>query len=102
MKSYDLGATDASQYRDLTEEEKEAWLNPEPGSYHSFHVERMGHDVFRWRNSRTATFCVGSFVDLSVALHSLQLRKINPEYKAYSQTIRVLSEDEVNDLLKDL
>lgn len=102
MRSYELGSTDPRQWKDLTDAEREAWHHPRPDSYHSFHVERMGTDVYRWRNSRTGNFCIGSFLDLQVALHSLQLRKVDPDYQQHATTLRVLSQEEVDNLLSDI
>ncbi len=102
MKRYELGATDLRQYEALTDDEREAWLHPEPHSYHSFHIERMGADTFRWRDSREAKFYVGTWQDLSSALLTLQLRKIDPDYQNHVTTIRVLSQDEVDALFADL
>ncbi len=102
MKRYDLGATDLKQYAELTEEEREAWLHPEAKSYHSFHVERMGQNTYRWRDSREAKFYVGTLQDLSAALLNLQLRKLDPEYRQKSTAINVLSQEEIDDLFKDL
>lgn len=102
MKTYDLSATDLSQYANLTDAEREAWHHPEPHSYHSFHVERMGTDVYRWRNSRTATFCIGTHVDLQVALHSMLLRKVDLNYTQHVTALRTLSQTEIDDLLGDL
>lgn len=98
-KHYDLGDVSLSQYANLTEAEKEAWLHPAPGSYHSFHVERMGTDVYRWRNSRTAQFSIGTFVDLQVALHAMHCRKVDPDYANRTAAIRVLSQNEIDEFL---
>ena len=104
-KTYDLDSTDLSQYNDLTKNEREAWLHPSPNSYHSFHVERMGTDVYRWRNSHTSTFTIGSTYDLQIALLTMQMRKLDPEWRTYNETLTnntLLTVDEINDLLGDL
>jgi len=101
-RRYDLGATDLSQYASLTPEEREAWLNPEPHSYHSLHVERMGADTLRWRDSRTAHFYIGSANDLRDFTYDLQLRRLDPKYRDHASTLRILSQAEVDDLLGDL
>lgn len=102
MKRYELSATDLRQYASLTEEEKQAWLNPLPTSYHSFHVERMGADTFRWRDSRLAEFRVGTHAELCADLLTLSLRKVDPDYLSVRTTIRTLTQEEVDDLLSDL
>jgi hypothetical protein len=105
VKRYNLGDTDPSQYSSLTEAERLAWLNPEPHSYHSFHVERMGEHTYRWRDSRSAHYYIGTLADLADALISLQLRKLNPRYLEEARTtqvLKVLSQDEIDDLFADL
>ena len=102
MKKYELGATDLKQYEGLTEEEREAWLHPEAHSYHSFHIERMGKEVFRWRDSREARFYVGSLEDLTNAIAGMLLRKVDPNYKQHVTAVRVLSQEEIDDLFSDL
>lgn len=102
MKRYELGATDLAQYEQLTEEEKLAWLNPQQGSYHSFHIERMGADTFRWRDSRSANFYIGRGSELLNALYDLQLRKLDPNYATREAIISSLSQEEIDDLLGDL
>lgn len=102
MKKYELGATDLRQYADLTDEEREAWLHPEPHSYHSFHVERMGQNTYRWRDSRESKFYVGTHEELAAALLALQPRKIDPNYQQHITAVRILSQDEIDDLFADL
>lgn len=102
MKRYHLSGTDLAQYTTLTEEEKQAWLHPRPDSYHSLHIERMGQDTFRWRDSREAAFYVGTSADLAAYLPNLKLRKIDPKYEDHIQSIRLLSQSEIDDLLSDL
>lgn len=105
MKRYDLGETDLAQYTSLTEQEKMAWLHPEPHSYHSYHVERMGENTFRWRDSREAKFYIGTAEELTVALLELKLRKFDPKFEEASksaQILRLLTQQEVDDLLGDL
>lgn len=102
MKFYELGATDLAQYTSLSEAEREAWLHPEPGSYHSFHIERMGENTFRWRDSRSTSFFIGSHSDLAAALLSLQLRRLDPKYQQQVTALRILSQSEIDDLFKDL
>jgi hypothetical protein len=105
VKRYELGATDLSQYDQLTDEERIAWLNPKQGSYHSYHVERMGADTFRWRDSREAKFYIGTESELLNALLYLKPRQVDPNYLEASQrtqVLSILSQDEVDDLLKDL
>lgn len=105
MKKYELGSTVLSQYDSLTEDECLAWLNPEPHSYHSFHVERMGADTFRWRDSREAKYYIGSANELLSALYDLKLRKVDPNYleaRNQVQVLTLLSQAEIDDLLSDL
>lgn len=102
MKGYDLSATDLSQYAGLTDEERQAWLNPLPNSYHSFHVERMGENVYRWRDSREARFYVGNADELLAAICAMKLRKIDPDYQTQTQVLKILSQDEIDDLFSDL
>jgi hypothetical protein len=105
MKKYDLGATDLSQYDQLTEAEREAWLHPEPYSYHSFHVERMGADTFRWRNSIESKFYIGTANELLSAVYEIKLRRVDPQFQEsgqQTQLLKILSDAEVADLLSDL
>lgn len=105
MKSYDLGSTDPRQYETLTEAEKVAWIYPEPHSYHSYHIERMGADTFRWRNSREGKFYVGTANQLLSALYDLRLRKLDPHFEKAmqsTQVLKLLSDQEIDDLLSDL
>jgi len=102
MKRYDLGATDESQYSRLTEAERLAWIYPEPYAYHSFHVERMGEDTYRWRNSREAKFYIGSHAELCQAITTINLRKLDPNYNQIVTTVKVLSQDEIDELFSDL
>lgn len=102
MKRYQLSATDLAQYSMLTEAEKQAWLHPLPGTYHSLHVERMGQDTFRWRDSREAAFYVGTSAELADYLSTMKLRKIDPDYEDHVQALRLLSQSEIDDLLSDL
>lgn len=102
MKGYDLSATDERQYAGLTPEEREAWLHPQAHSYHSFHVERMGRDTWRWRDSRQAKFYVGTLVEMNASLVGMQCRKLDPDYKQHVTAIRVLSQDEIDKLFDDL
>lgn len=103
MKRYELSATDLRQYEALTDAEREAWNHPLPNSYHSFHVERMGADTFRWRDSQEAVFYVGTVTELLGALcNSLRMRRLDPNYQNHVQTLRILSQTEVDDLLADL
>ena len=99
MKSFPLGATDLTQYEDLTQEERVAWLNPAQGSYHHFHVERMGVDTYRWRDSKTPSFFVGTREELAEQLLSLSLRTINPEHRT---PLRFLPQDEIDKLFEGL
>lgn len=101
-RRYDLGATDLAQYTSLTPEEREAWLSPETHSYHSLHVERMGADTFRWRDSRTAHFYIGSANDLQDFLDQLRPRRLDPKYQEHVTTLRLLSPTEIDELLGDL
>lgn len=102
MKRYDLGSTDLRQYSGLTDEEREAWLHPERHSYHSLHIERMGADTFRWRDSREGKFCVGTSGELLEYILELRLRKLDPDYQNHVTTLRILSQSEIDDLLADL
>lgn len=102
VTKFPLGSVDPKQYAGLTPEEEEAWLHPQQGSYHSFHVERMGANVFRWRDSRTGFFYTGSMMELGLALAEMNMRKVDPDYRTYTTTLNVLSQAEVDDLLSDL
>ena len=102
MKKYDLGATDLRQYESLTDDEREAWLHPQERSYHSFHVERMGRDTWRWRDSRTANFYIGTLNELQASLVGMQLRKLDPDYQQHITAVRLLSQDEIDDMFADL
>lgn len=106
MKKYPLGETSLSQYDRLTEEERIAWLNPEPGTYHSYHIERMGHDTFRFRDSSSGHFYIGSYADTAEALLQLRCRKPDTQRLARQGPIReqlrkVISDEEIDDLFKD-
>lgn len=102
MKRYELGATDLRQYESLTDDEREAWLHPQERSYHSFHIERMGADTFRWRDSKQAKFYIGTANELLSALYDLQLRKLDPDYQQHITAVRLLSQDEIDDMFADL
>lgn len=105
MKKYSLGATDLSQYDSLTEAERLAWLHPKPYSYHSLHIERMGEHTYRWRDSKSANFYIGTLADLADALISMQLRVVDPGYNAErqaTQVLKILSQSEIDDLFSDL
>ena len=105
MKGYDLGDLNPAQYASLTDAEKAAWHNPARDSYHSLHVERMGTDTFRWRDSRTAKFYVGTAVELLDACLALSLRRLDPDFEkavANTQVLKILSQDEIDDLFSDL
>lgn len=102
MRKYDLASTDLRQYEALTPEEREAWLHPQERTYHSFHVERMGKDTYRWRDSRSATFYVGTSEELHQAILTIQCRKLDPDYSQRTTVLTLLSQEEVDDLFKDL
>ncbi len=102
MKRYKLGEGMTSPYPGLTEDELFAWNCPEPGTYHSFHVERMGADIFRWRDSKTADFYIGTHAELCEELLRIQLRKANPNVRQVTTVVNLLSQDEIDDLLSDL
>lgn len=103
MKKLPLGYTDPSQFDGLTDAEREAWNHPEPHSYHSFHVERMGEDTLRWRDSQTAFYYIGTAEELlSAVCSNLKLRRLDPNYQNHVQTLRILSQAEVDDLLTGL
>jgi hypothetical protein len=105
MRHYDLGSIDPRQYEALTDAERQAWLHTEAHSYHSFHVERMGADTYRWRDSRDAYFYVGTREELFADLERLLLRKLDPKWQEAIQTatvLQVLSQEEVDELFKDL
>lgn len=103
MKKLGLGATDPSQYDSLTTDERNAWLFPEAGSYHSLHVERMGAETLRWRDSRTAHFYIGTLAEFTLFVaENLTCRKVDPQWSEHRQTLRILSAEEIDDLLKDL
>lgn len=105
MKRYELGAIDLAQYDALTDEEREAWLHPRQDTYHSYHIERMGADTFRWRDSKQAKFYVGTAKELLSALYDLQLRKLDPNFLEAQQSVQVLkilTQTEIDDLLSDI
>lgn len=103
MIRYALGETSRDQYSALTEEERAAWLEPLNTSYHSFHIERMGADTFRFRDSQSAFYYIGTHAEVAQALWSmLTCRKIDPEQLSRREAVRILSQAEVDDLLSDL
>lgn len=103
MRRYTLGETSLAQYETLTEEEKQAWLHPLSGSYHSFHVERMGKDTFRFRDSGTNDFYICTHFELAQYIwQKLTCRRVDPDFLNRTEVIRVLSQEEVDDLLSDL
>lgn len=103
MNKYPLGSGDESQYASLTPEEKQAWLFPLSDSYHSFHVERMGPDTFRWRDSRGGLYYIGSHFELSQEIFAkLKQREADPRWAENATTVSLLSQEEIDDLLSDL
>jgi len=107
MKKFELGSCDPSQYNGIAEEEKEAWHTPSPYSYHSYHVERMGENVFRIRDSSTAHFYVGTHAEAAELLLRLRCRKPDLERIAKQAPLRahlrkVVTDKEIEDLFKDL
>lgn len=103
MKRYSIGETSPEQYSSLTDEERAAWLEPLNTSYHSFHIERMGADTFRFRDSQSAFYYIGTHFEVSQALWSmLTCRKVDPDRRSSVEVLRVLSQEEVDDLLSDL
>lgn len=102
MRRLTLGTTDPRQYEGLTPAEIEAWNHPQRDTYHSFHVERMAEHVWRWRDSREAAFYVGTLAELADALIVMKLRQLDPDYRQHVTTLNILSQEEVDDLLKDL
>lgn len=105
VRRFSLGHTGLDQYIGMTDAELLAWNNPQQHSYHSYHIERMGHDIFRFRDSLTAHYYIGTWKEVSEALLLLQLRKLDPEFES-RQTIetalRLLSQEEVDNLLSDI
>lgn len=103
MNKYSLGSVDESQYASLTPEEKQAWLFPLSDSYHSFHVERMGPDTFRWRDSRSGHYFIGTHFELAQELFSkMKQREADPRWAEHATSISILSQTEIDDLLSDL
>lgn len=103
MKKFPLGSTDLSQYDSLTEDERKAWLHPAQGSYQHFHVERMGVDTYRWRDSATPNLYIGSFEELCKCIwDNLQCRKLTKDYREVTTPINLLSQKEIDDLFEGL
>ena len=103
MKKLALGYADTDQFSGLTPAEREAWNHPEPHSYHSFHVEKMSPEFYRWRDSRSAFFYIGTLAELSEELAGgLKMRRPDPAYQDHIATLRILSQSEVDDLLGDI
>jgi hypothetical protein len=103
MKRYPIGYAGPDVYAALTEGERLAWFNPDTSSYHHFFLERMGLDVFRLRDSNEPFFYVGSHFELTQHIWSkLTLRRISPGYEERVTALRLLSAQEVDDLLSDL
>ena len=102
LRSYPLGSLCPTQYETLTEAEKLAWHNPIAQGYHSYHVERMGWDTFRFRDSRTTTFYIGTYAEVAEALLLLKIRELDTERMNRVQVLRILSQTEIEDLLGDL
>jgi hypothetical protein len=106
VKKYELDATTLSQYDRLTEDERIAWLNPAPGSYHFFHVERMGVATWRIRDSASGHFYVCDHADAATLLLRLSCRKPDAERLARQAPLRellrkVVTDEEIDDLFKD-
>ena len=102
MKKLPLGYAGPDQFDGLTPAEREAWAHPEPHSYHSFHIERMGEHIWRWRDSREGNFYIGSLAEFADAILTLRLRRLDPHYENHVTTLRLLSQEEVDDLLSEL
>jgi hypothetical protein len=102
MKKYPLNAVDSHEHPDLTPAERDAWFHPAQSSYHSFHVERIGADLLRWRDSRTAFYYIGTSAEFFDFLPGLQLRKVDPDFVANNAVARALTAEEVLDLFSDL
>jgi hypothetical protein len=102
LRSYPLGSLCPTQYETLTEAERLAWHNPIALGYHSYHVERMGWDTFRFRDSRTTTFYIGTYAEVAEALLKLTCRLPDTERLNQVQVLRILSQSEIDDLLGDL
>lgn len=103
MKRYTLSEY-PTDYAPMSEAEQLAWHNP--GSYHSFHVERMGADTYRWRDSQDAFYYIGTHLELCIATKTqLNLRKLDPDYQSRQNAatiISMLTDEEVDDLFADL
>jgi hypothetical protein len=85
------------------------WHNPQPGSYHSFHIERFAPDWFFVRNSRAELYYVCNLASLLVLLQNeLRQRELVADYAerqerlAASRELTLLSQSEIDDLFSDL
>lgn len=102
MRRYALTDPASHTHESLTPEEKQAWVFPLADSYHSFHIERMGADTFRVRDSRTATVLIGSHFELMQFIWTaLTPRKADPHFEN-GAAITILTQEEIDDLLSDL
>lgn len=106
MRKFKPGDFGPLFFEGLTEQEKLAWLNPERGSYHSLHIERMAEDKYFWRDSKEQVLYTGTLAELTAFLSTeLGLRKIDPKWQEAvnsAQVLKILSDDEIEDLFKDL
>lgn len=98
-----------AEHPDLTEDERNAWLHPR--SYNSVHVERLSPSLFLWRNSSVGKFCVGTLEELSSEIATLEQRVLDTKHLEYRNAalnrgpgvnLKILSQDEIDDLLSDL
>ena len=103
MKKFPLSSDDELRYAGITEAEKQAWLYPLSDSYHSYHLERMGEDCYRIRDSRAATFYIGTFAELTAFIFSnLKCRKPDLEFIGRGPALSLLNQQEIDDLLSDI
>ena len=105
MKSYALGDIKMLRQPGITEADRLAWSFPDRNSYHSLHVERVNESLYMWRDSRKALYYIGTLEELTTYLSTMHLRKLDEAFRAQmeaSKTLRLLSQEEVDDLLSDL
>ena len=90
----------------VTPTEYSAFVHPEPGSYHSYHLERVSPNLFYLRDSRELMWYVLTAAELFTFIAAnLGLRKVDPRWEENNQTTQVLtllSQAEVDDLLGDI
>jgi hypothetical protein len=69
-------------------------------------MERLGADSYLIRDSRTLEYHFGTLAEITTLLPLLQCREVNAEAAARNRELRtdlrILSQEEVDDLLADL